>query len=60
MEDKMTDARKTDPHTKSRKTEETEKTAGILALSHRVGGGNTGAVSLVFSVPLVFLVYLLS
>ena len=33
----MTDARKTDPHTKSRKTEETEKTAWILALSHRVG-----------------------
>ncbi len=55
MVDKMTDARKTDPHTKSRKTEETEKTAWILALSHRVGGrANTGAVSL------VFLVYLLS
>lgn len=57
----MTDARKTDPHTKSRKTEETEKTAWILNLSHRVGGrANTGAVSLVFSVSLVFLVYLLS
>ena len=33
----MTDARKTDPHTKKRKTEETAKTAWILALSHRVG-----------------------
>jgi hypothetical protein len=57
----MTDARKTDPHTQSRKTEETAKTAWILALSHRVGWrANTGAVSLVFSVSLVFLVYLLS
>lgn len=30
--------RKPPPHTKTRKTEETEKTAWILTLSHRVGG----------------------
>lgn len=30
--------RKPPRHTKNRKTEETEKTAWILALNHRVGG----------------------